>query len=260
MTDLKTQIAELRRLAAAPHTAGPYAADGPYIQTDGEASSWFMKALGLGISSLRDAEYAAAAMNAASPLADRVEELEAENARLKAEAPDAEDARAYDRLLGFAMECRGRSDVHSVHEVLAWQRDQILMLESENAGLRKRIEVVENSDDGGGPRFCGECGSLMRVIRPGSHECELCYLRAAVHLHKGGLLWQKEVAERIRDKEQKDRIAALEAELAKVRAQRRLAFVEGVGWWGGIKPEDLVEMRDVFYEAATRYPDAEGAK
>jgi hypothetical protein len=83
MDDLKATIAELRRLAAAERTAGPYAADGPYIQTEGESGSWFMKALGLSISSLRDAEFAAAAMNAAMPLADRVEALEAELAAAK---------------------------------------------------------------------------------------------------------------------------------------------------------------------------------
>jgi hypothetical protein len=92
MDDLKATIAELRRLAAAERTAGPYAAQSVadilhYLIGDVHGIGIFQATSPYPERRSNEVAFAAAAMNAAIPLADRVEALEAENARLKAEMP-----------------------------------------------------------------------------------------------------------------------------------------------------------------------------
>jgi hypothetical protein len=62
-----------------------------------------------------------------------------------------EDARSYDRLLEVARECRVSRDVHSVHEVLLWQKDCIATLEAELAAAKRSMD-------------CPLCGRLISAV------------------------------------------------------------------------------------------------
>lgn len=43
--------------------------------------------------------------------------------------------------------------------------------EDERDALRLDLAL---SDDGNGPAWCGDCGSLMQAVRPGKHQCTAC--------------------------------------------------------------------------------------
>jgi hypothetical protein len=93
LMDLKEQIAELRRLAAAERTAGPYAAQSVadilhYLIGDVHGIGIFQATSPYPERRSNEVAFAAAAMNAAIPLADRVEALEAELAKVRCSIAD----------------------------------------------------------------------------------------------------------------------------------------------------------------------------